>query len=60
VVSLVNGRQVGEDHLELSGLCQVMLTSWRTLKDIYKDINTSATIILSVEILGPITRSRAQ
>jgi hypothetical protein len=57
VVSLVNGRLVGKDRLELSGLCQIMLTSWRTLKDIDEDINTLGTIILSVEILGPITRS---
>jgi hypothetical protein len=35
VVSLVNGRLVGKDHLELSGFCQVMLTLWRTLKDIH-------------------------
>jgi hypothetical protein len=35
VVSLVNDHLVGKDRLELSGLCQVMLTSWRTLKDIY-------------------------
>jgi hypothetical protein len=35
VVSLVNGRQVGNDRLELSRLCRVMLTSWRTLKDIH-------------------------
>jgi hypothetical protein len=35
VVSLVNGRLVLKDHLELSGLCRVMLTSWRTLKDIH-------------------------
>jgi hypothetical protein len=32
VVSLVNGRLVGNDRLELSGLCRVMLTSWRTLR----------------------------
>jgi hypothetical protein len=35
VVSLVNGRLVGKDHLELSRLYWVMLTSWRTLKDIH-------------------------
>jgi hypothetical protein len=35
VVSLVNGRLVGRDRLELSVLCRVMLTSWRTLKDIH-------------------------
>jgi hypothetical protein len=35
VVSFVNGRLVGKLHLELSGLCQVMPTSWRTLKDIH-------------------------
>jgi hypothetical protein len=35
VVSLVNGHLVGKDHLELSGLCRVMLTSCRTLKDIH-------------------------
>jgi hypothetical protein len=35
VVSLVNDRLVGKDRLELSGLCQVMLTSWRILKDIH-------------------------
>jgi hypothetical protein len=35
VVSLVNGRLVGKDHLELSGLCRVMLTSRRTLKDVH-------------------------
>jgi hypothetical protein len=35
VVSLVNCRLVEKDHLELSGLCQLMLTSWRTLKDIH-------------------------
>jgi hypothetical protein len=34
VVSLVNGHLVGRDRLELSELCRVMLTSWRTLKDI--------------------------
>jgi hypothetical protein len=34
VVSLVNDRLVGRDRLELSGLCRVILTSWRTLKDI--------------------------
>jgi hypothetical protein len=34
VVSLVNDRLVGKDRLELSKLCRVMLTSWRTLKDI--------------------------
>jgi hypothetical protein len=33
--SLVNGHQVWMDRLELSGLCWVMLTSWRTLKDIH-------------------------
>jgi hypothetical protein len=32
---LVNGRIVGKDHLELSRLCRVMLTSWRTLMDIH-------------------------
>jgi hypothetical protein len=32
---LVNGRLVGKYHLKLSGLCRVMLTSWRTLKDIH-------------------------
>jgi hypothetical protein len=35
VVSLVNGRLVGKDRLELSRLYWVMLTSWRTLKDIH-------------------------
>jgi hypothetical protein len=35
VVNLVNGRLVGNDRLELFGLCRVMLTSWRTLKDIH-------------------------
>jgi hypothetical protein len=35
VVSLVNGRLVGRDRLELSGLCGVMLMLWRTLKDIH-------------------------
>jgi hypothetical protein len=35
VVSLVNGRLDGNDRLELSGLCWVMLNSWRTLKDIH-------------------------
>jgi hypothetical protein len=35
VVSLVNGRLVGNDCLELSGLCRVMLTLWRTLKGIH-------------------------
>jgi hypothetical protein len=35
VISLVNGLLVEKDRLELSGLCQVMLTSCRTLKDIY-------------------------
>jgi hypothetical protein len=35
VVSLVNGRLVGKDHLESSELCRVMLTSWMTLKDIH-------------------------
>jgi hypothetical protein len=34
VVSLVNGRLVEKDRLELSVLCQEMLTSSRTLKDI--------------------------
>jgi hypothetical protein len=34
VVSLVNGRLVEKDRLKLSVLCQVMLTSWTTLKDI--------------------------
>jgi predicted ATP-grasp superfamily ATP-dependent carboligase len=34
VVSLVNAHLVGNDRLELSELCKVMLTSWRTLKDI--------------------------
>jgi hypothetical protein len=34
VVSLVIGNRIGKDHLELSRLCYVMLTSWRTLKDI--------------------------
>jgi hypothetical protein len=33
VVSVVNGCLVGKDRLELSGLCRVMLSSWRTLKD---------------------------
>jgi hypothetical protein len=33
VVSLVNGRLVGKDRLELSGLWRVMVTSWRTMKD---------------------------
>jgi hypothetical protein len=32
VVSFVNGCLVETDHLELSRLCWVMLTSWRTLK----------------------------
>jgi hypothetical protein len=35
VVSLVNGHLVRKDRLELSGLCRVMLTLWRTLKDIH-------------------------
>jgi hypothetical protein len=35
LVSLVNGCLVGNDRLELSGLCRVMFTSWRTLKDIH-------------------------
>jgi hypothetical protein len=33
VVSLESGNLVGKDHLELSGLYQVMLTSWKMLKD---------------------------
>jgi hypothetical protein len=32
---LVNGRLAKKRRLELSGLCLVMLTSWRTLKDIH-------------------------
>jgi hypothetical protein len=35
VVSLVNGHLVRKDHLELSELCRIILTSWRTLKDIH-------------------------
>jgi hypothetical protein len=35
VVSLVNGCLDGKDRLKLSRLCQVMLTSWMTLKDIH-------------------------
>jgi hypothetical protein len=35
VVSLVNGPLVGKDHLELSRLCRVMLTLWRTLNDLH-------------------------
>jgi hypothetical protein len=31
-----------------------------TLREVGEDINTSATIIPSIEILGPITQSRAQ
>jgi hypothetical protein len=34
VVSLVNSHLVGKDRLELFGLYRVMLTLWRTLKDI--------------------------
>jgi hypothetical protein len=35
MISLVNGHLVGKDRLELFGLCRVMLTLWRTLKDIH-------------------------
>jgi hypothetical protein len=35
VLSLVNVHLVAKDHLEISRLCRVMLTSWRTLKDIH-------------------------
>jgi hypothetical protein len=35
VVSLVSGHLAGKDRLELSRLCRVMLTSWKTLKDTY-------------------------
>jgi hypothetical protein len=35
VVSLVNGCLVRKDRLELSGLCRLMLTLWRSLKDIH-------------------------
>jgi hypothetical protein len=35
VVSLVSGHLAGKDHLELSGLYQVMVTSWKILKDTY-------------------------
>jgi hypothetical protein len=33
VVSLVSGHVDGKDHLELSGLYRVRLTSWKILKD---------------------------
>jgi hypothetical protein len=35
VVSLVSGHLAGKDCLELSRLCPIMLTSWKTLKDTY-------------------------
>jgi hypothetical protein len=32
---VVSGHLARKDHLELSRLCRVMLTSWKTLKDTY-------------------------
>jgi hypothetical protein len=33
--SLVSGHLAGKDRLEFFGLCRVMLTSWKTLKDTF-------------------------
>jgi hypothetical protein len=33
--SVTKKNEVGKDHLQLSGLRRVMLTLWRTLKDIH-------------------------
>jgi hypothetical protein len=44
-------------HQVLMHLADVEKTTFKTHDE---DINTSATIISSIEILGPITRSRAQ
>jgi hypothetical protein len=38
VVSLVSGHLAGNGHLELSRLCRIMLTSWKTLKDTYRSV----------------------